>query len=66
MTWGYYNGTTTSCPTSDNTQCFPLGSLADLTQPLCNTSSHYQTTVDGFDCMAYSLARGYLHALVGQ
>ena len=62
QTWGYYNGSTSSCPTSDNPPCFPLGTLADLTTPSCSTNPSWFNSVDSFDCMSYSLARGYLSA----
>eukprot|EP00755_Sulcionema_specki_P033645 Sspe_Gene.101216::Locus_75813_Transcript_1_1_Confidence_1.000_Length_1081::g.101216::m.101216 len=60
LTWGYHNGNTASCPSSDNTECFPKGSLASLTSPPCSTSSHWHDTVDSFPCMGYALVRGYL------
>lgn len=48
------------CPTSDNTACFPLGSLANLTNPPCATSPHYSNLAGNFSCMGYALARGYI------
>lgn len=56
----YHDGNVGSCPTSDNAPCFPLGSLANLTNPSCTTSSHYDDLAGNFSCMGYALARGYL------
>ena len=63
MTWGYHDGLADSCPSSDTAKCFPLGALADLTEPACEESAQYQRSVGSFECMGYSLARGYLSAL---
>ena len=63
LTWGYHDGNTEPCPSSDNTKCFPKGSLANLTQPPCATNGTYQSLVRSFECMGYSLARGYLSML---
>jgi len=59
MTWGYHDGNTAACPSSDNTKCFPLGSLANLTSPPCATDPHYNHLAGSFPCMGYALARGY-------
>ena len=63
LTWGYHDGNTAACPSSDNEKCFPLGSLAKLTSPSCLTSPHYNNLAGTFSCMGYALARGYIHAL---
>lgn len=60
LTWGYHDGNTAPCPTSDNAKCFPLGSLANLTNPSCETSNHYDQIAGNFPCMGYALARGYV------
>lgn len=62
LTWGYNNGVNETCPPSDNTECFPLGTLANLTEPACDSNSLYQQSVRSFECMGYSLARGYFAA----
>lgn len=60
-TWGYFNGTLSTCPDGSG-QCFPLGSLTDLTSD-CKTSARWKNQVDTFECMTYSLARGYMAAM---
>lgn len=60
LTWGYIAGTPGACPSSDTGKCFPLGTLANLTAPACATDGHYQSLTGSFECMGYSLARGYL------
>lgn len=44
-------------------ECFPLGTLSDLTNPPCSSDPHYKELTGDFPCMGYSLARGYLHTL---
>ena len=51
------------CPTSGPAECFPLGTLAGLTQPACTSDPHYKSLTTDFACMGYALARGYLYAL---
>lgn len=63
LTWAYHDGIDGQCPSSDNAVCFPLGKLPDLTDPSCESSTQYQDSVTDFECMGYSLARGYLSAL---
>ena len=61
LTWGYHDGNRfEACPSSDTAACFPLGSLASLTRPPCETSSHYHNLTETFECMGYAVARGYL------
>lgn len=60
LTWGYESGSADRCPSSDNADCFPLGTLADMTD--CSSSEDYHNTVQDFPCMGYSLARGYFDA----
>jgi len=63
LTWGYHDGNErAACPSSDLPSCFPLGSLAALTDPPCNTSAHYHDMTRSFECMGYSVARSYLAA----
>lgn len=62
LTWGYHDGLTSACPSSDTKECFPLGSLEDLTSPACKSDSHYEKMIGNFPCMGYSLARGYFSA----
>jgi hypothetical protein len=62
LTWGYHSGLADSCPTGSNMECFPLGSLADLTSPQCSQSEEYHETVQDFPCMGYAVARGYFDA----
>jgi len=50
-------------PSSSNADCFELGTLAELTDPPCESSSQYSDSVTDFECMGYSLARGYFSAL---
>eukprot|EP00039_Didymoeca_costata_P002260 m.58761 g.58761 ORF g.58761 m.58761 type:complete len:346 (+) comp11197_c0_seq2:106-1143(+) len=64
LTWGYHDGNTAPCPTSDNQKCFPFGSLANLTNPSCTTSNHYDQIAGTFPCMGYALARGYISTLM--
>jgi len=70
LTWGYHDGGA-RCPTGAG-DCFPLGTEADLTQPSCKHSSHYNQMVTNyahdhrlgnFSCMGYAVARGYLDAM---
>lgn len=64
LTWGYHDGNAhEACPSSDNKDCFSLGTLADLTEPLCTTNSHYHNMTRSFECMGYSVARGYLSTM---
>eukprot|EP00466_Bigelowiella_natans_P005006 jgi/Bigna1/131946/aug1.16_g6654 len=63
LTWGYNEGLTQDCPTSDTKKCFPLGSLADLTEPDCTKSQQYRLSVQSFECMGYAVARGYLDTM---
>jgi len=60
-TWGYINGTA-PCPGDGTAECFPLGTLNTLTSPLCTSSPDYGSKVGSFDCMTYSVSRGYLEA----
>eukprot|EP01059_Diplonema_ambulator_P010930 TRINITY_DN20946_c0_g1_i1.p1 TRINITY_DN20946_c0_g1~~TRINITY_DN20946_c0_g1_i1.p1 ORF type:complete len:330 (+),score=69.18 TRINITY_DN20946_c0_g1_i1:39-992(+) len=60
LTWGYYDGNTAACPSSDTAVCFPKGTLASMTNPPCNQSDYYHSMVGDFPCMGYSLIRGYL------
>eukprot|EP00756_Hemistasia_phaeocysticola_P057574 Hpha_TRINITY_DN34176_c0_g1::TRINITY_DN34176_c0_g1_i1::g.75861::m.75861 len=62
LTWGYQKGNTAACPETDPSGCFPKGSLASLTEPLCSSNTSWHDSVDTFACMGYSLARGYLNA----
>lgn len=61
-TWGYFNGSESNCPTSDTASCFPLGTLAQLTDPSCSASNDWLSKVDTFECMSYAIARGYMSA----
>ena len=63
MTWGYHDGTPGACPSSDTSSCFPLGTLSNLTSPPCASDPTYHSETGSFECMGYSLARGYLSAL---
>lgn len=63
ITWAYHDGIGDTCPSSDNRACFPLGKLSKLTEPPCQSSSQYADSVIDFECMGYSLARGYLSAM---
>mmetsp|Transcript_9153 Transcript_9153/g.22470 ORF Transcript_9153/g.22470 Transcript_9153/m.22470 type:complete len:335 (-) Transcript_9153:228-1232(-) len=63
LTWGYDKGLTIDCPTSDTGDCFPLGTLADLTDPSCKSTKDYRHLVGSFECMGYAVARGYLDAM---
>ena len=62
-------GIATSCPptpkagANGSSACFPLGELAELTDPPCATAKGWRAKVHDFDCMTYSLARGYLGAI---
>ena len=60
LTWGYHDGEPDPCPTSGPAACFPLGTLAQLTEPPCANSSHHHELAGSFACMGYALARGYL------
>jgi hypothetical protein len=53
-------------PTGNNSvNCFPLGTLEDLTNPPCSTAAKggWRAKVKDFDCMTYSLARGCLSTM---
>ena len=60
LTWGYHDGNTAPCPSSDTPDCFPKGSLANLTNPPCDSSPHFHNLTGTFECMGYALARAYL------
>eukprot|EP01060_Flectonema_neradi_P015153 TRINITY_DN21838_c0_g1_i1.p1 TRINITY_DN21838_c0_g1~~TRINITY_DN21838_c0_g1_i1.p1 ORF type:complete len:318 (+),score=52.54 TRINITY_DN21838_c0_g1_i1:331-1284(+) len=60
LTWGYHDGNTGPCPSSDTAKCFPDGTLANLTDPPCESNPSWHNTVDTFACMGFSLVRGYL------
>lgn len=63
LTWAYHDGIGSQCPSSDTGDCFPLGTLSKLTHPPCKSNSQYADSVADFECMGYSLARGYLSAM---
>ena len=57
LTWGYHSGNVPPpCPTGSG-KCFPLGTNAELTSPLCNQSGSYQAKVASFPCMVRHVTR---------
>ena len=72
MTWAYPNGSGLTkesnytrrggCPAGSKAGCFPLGSLAELSEQSgtnCNSSDAWEQTVGPYECQAYALGRGY-------
>ena len=70
-----HDGVQTRCPVTParanvngSVNCFPLGTLEELTNPPCSTApvsgtGAWNAKVKGFDCMTYSLARGCLSTM---
>ena len=60
-----HDGVQTRCPATptNSSRCFPKGTLDMLTKPPCSTGGAWRSKVRDFDCMTYSLARGYLSAM---
>lgn len=61
-TWGYHSGSTADCPTGSSSSCFPLGSMALLTEPPCAEDDRWRRLTSTHDCMQYSIARGTFDA----